>query len=120
MKLPTPLRLIVDNEPVSGEILKDEGIALALANADPAWKAAWKEVAYNLPAGWEGIGEDIRFMCLRYGMPKPRSPNLWSSMVSGMISGGGLRHKFPWEWRIPTDAISHARPCRVLVRTAWL
>src|SRR4249920_555963 len=119
MRLPTPLRLIVDNAP-TGEILKEEGIALALANADPKWKAAWKEIAYKLPAGWEGIGEDIRFMCLRSGMPLPRTPRLWGSMVSGMIKRGGLRHKVPFELSIPTDPISHGRPCKVLVRTRWL
>ena len=73
MRLPTPLRLIVDNAP-TGEILKDEGIALALAHADPRWKAAWKEIAYETP----------------------------------------------FELRIPVDPISHGRPCKVLVRTAWL
>jgi hypothetical protein len=112
-----PIRLVVDNEP-SGEILKDEGVNFAFNNADPAWKAAWFDVLFNeFPFGWEGLGEEIRFACLASGMAKPSKPQLWSSMIGKAMSKGLLVFKRPLVWLIPTDPSSHARPCRVLIRT---
>ena len=49
---------------IDGQIARDQGIALANANAHPAWKAAVAKFIYDLPCGWIGIGEDITQGCL--------------------------------------------------------
>ena len=118
MRLPTPLRLIIDNAP-TGEMLKDEGTALARANAPAWWRQGWHDIVDALPMGWEGTGEDIRFMCLRSGLPAPTSSKRWGSMISGAIKQGILEFKVPWVWVVPNDPVSHARASRILRRTEF-
>jgi hypothetical protein len=63
------------------QTLKAEGMAYALdANAN------WREFAYGmikeLPADWQGTGEDIR----EWIGEEPRHPNAWGALINSAIS----------------------------------
>jgi hypothetical protein len=115
------LRLVVSNPPPSheGEIARDEAIAQVLAAASPAWKRAMRDLIYNLPEGWEGIFEQIRFMAEGEGYPAHHK-NAWGSITRIWIDKGALRHKSPIVEEKMTDPINHARKSKILVRTGWI
>jgi hypothetical protein len=101
----------------AGRAARNAGIAAALANTDPAWKAAWNIYVYNLPAGWENLGEEIRFAL--QAMPRvnalQHSEESWGGMVSGAIKKGILERTN--RWAQPRDTPSHASEKRILRRT---
>jgi hypothetical protein len=97
----------------SGRAAANAGIAKVLANTNPAWKAAWSIYVYNLPTGWTGLGEQIRFSLETLGWFAHE--NAWGGMVSGAIKKGILEQTDVWAY--PTDVPSHASAKRLLRRT---
>jgi hypothetical protein len=113
-----PLRLIVDNQP-SGEILKDEGVALSLKGIDPGFRRKWEDTVYDLLEGWKGIAEEIRLALEAQGF-KARHKNWWGTLTSMSIKRGALRKTYPPEIWNARDPKGHIRECRVLIRTNLL
>ena len=106
-----PLRLAT----IDGELARDEGMARALAAEKAAWREAWFWVVYWLPEGWEGLGEDIKHLCLAAGLAHPRKTGSWGAMVSGTM-GKMLEHR-SGVWAKPVDEPSHASAKRILRKT---
>ena len=104
----------------TGAILRDEGMALCLKSAHPTWVRGWTDTVYAYPEGMEFTGEDIRLDVTRKLKLLPHSNRCWGSMVLRAMRSGMIEFKVPWIWRIPNDPSSHARPLRVLRRTALL
>jgi len=102
---------------IDGQVARDEGVDQVLRAASPVWKKAMRELIYGLPEGWEGTGEDIRFMAKAAGVADPHSPRCWGALISASIKKGGLEFRVPWIWVTPRDVASHARSTRLLRRT---
>ena len=115
------LRLVVSNPSSSheGEIARDEGIAQVLATASPAWKRAMRDLIYNLPEGWEGIFEEIRFMAEAAGLPAHKS-EAWGGITQTALRNHTLRYKSPLVEERMRSRRSHARTSKILVRTGWV
>ena len=67
-----------------GEQLRDEGAALALANAGEDWHdtAAALALKYFTDAGWEGaLFEDARAYAMKCGIGTPPSANAWGAVA---------------------------------------
>jgi hypothetical protein len=101
---------------INGEIARDEAIDRVLKAADPAWRSAVRDLIYNLPEGWEGIFERIRFMGEAAGL-KPHSSGAWGGMAQAAMRNGTLRYKSNMDMEKMTDIPSHARRSPVWVRT---
>jgi hypothetical protein len=104
---------------IDGEIARDEGIAQVLAAASPAWKRAVHELIYNLPEGWEGIFEQIRFMAESAGFYAHTS-EAWGGIAQTALRNQTLRYKSPLVEEKMTGSRSHARASKVMVRTGWI
>jgi hypothetical protein len=102
-----------------GQKRKNAGIARVLANSNPVWKNAWKILVYNLPPGWTGIGEDIRFMVEELNLPPPKlKEQAWGGLVSKVgIPLGFLEFVQPIIVRQMIDPKGHAKTSQVLQRT---
>jgi hypothetical protein len=111
----TTLRLAT----IDGEIARDEGIAQVLGAASPAWKRAVRDLIYNLPEGWEGIFEEIRFMAEAAGL-FAHSSGAWGGIAQAALRSHTLRYKSPLVEERMTDITSHARPSKIMVRTGWV
>jgi hypothetical protein len=103
---------------IDGEIARDEGIAQVLRAASPAWKRAMRDLIYNLPEGWEGIFEEIRFMAEGEGYPAHKS-QAWGGVTQTALRNQTLRYKSPIIEGRMIDPPSHARTSKILVRTGW-
>ena len=74
--------------------------------------AKYREVQHQLPS--EFIGEDIRDLLLKSGLPKPKSPNVWGGFVRYI---GNKRLIIPTgAWRAMQAEGSNARQSRVYGR----
>ena len=104
---------------LNGQVLKDEGIARCLKKAHPVWVNGCEVVAYNLPFGWEGTGEDFRFLATKELRLLPHSDKCWGSIMNHFRALGIMEFKTPWVWVVPSDPTSHARPTRVWRRTEF-
>lgn len=115
------LRLVVSNPSSSheGEIARDEAITQVLAAASPAWKRAMRDLIYNLPEGWEGIFEEIRFMAEAAGFYAHKS-EAWGGITQTALRNHTLRYKSPLAEERMRSQPSHARASKVLVRTKWI
>jgi hypothetical protein len=68
----------------SGEQLRDEGAALALANAGEDWHdtASAFALKYFTDAGWDGaLFEDARAYAMKCGIGTPPSANAWGAVA---------------------------------------
>ena len=68
----------------SGEQLRDEGAALALANAGEDWHntATALTLKYFSDAGWDGaLFEDARAYAMKCGIGTPPSANAWGAVA---------------------------------------
>ncbi len=99
----------------AGRTARNAGIASVLANTDPRFKWAWKLYVYNLPLGWVGIGEDIRFAMESAGWFA--HDNAWGGMVSWAKKIGLLADTIPAGWRARTDESGHASGSKTICRT---
>jgi hypothetical protein len=104
---------------IDGEIARDEGIAQVLRAASPAWKHAMRDLIYNLPEGWEGIFEKIRFKAEAAGLYAHTS-EAWGGVAQAMLRDQTLRYKSPIVEERMTGSRSHARTSKVMVRTGWI
>ena len=104
---------------IDGEIARDEGIDRVLKAAKLKWKRAIRDLIYNLPEGWEGIFEEIRFIAEAAGY-RPHSDKAWGAAAYVAIRNGALRYKNPIVEKEMTDPRSHARTSKVMVRTGWI
>jgi hypothetical protein len=104
---------------IDGEIARDEAIDQVLAAANPAWKRALRDLIYNLPEGWEGIFEEIRFMAEAAGLWAHTS-EAWGGIAQTALRSQALRYKSPIVEQRMTGSRSHARTSTVLVRTGWI
>jgi hypothetical protein len=104
---------------MNGIRAKNAGISQVLANSNPVWKLAWRLVVYNLPTGWTGIGEDIRFMVEALNLPPPKlAEQAWGGLVSRVgLPSGLLEFVMPIVMRQMVDEKGHARQSQVLRRT---
>lgn len=96
-----------------GKRRRDEGMGAALDAEDEAWKIAYRQIVEGLPMGWQGTGEDIRFL-VREVIGDPHTPEVWGGMLAGCIK----RH---WLQRtgvrpLMRDPRSHARSTDSYVR----
>lgn len=67
-----------------GKLLRDEGTALALANAGEDWHDTATALAlkYFTDAGWDGaLFEDARAYAMECGIGLPPSPNAWGAVA---------------------------------------
>lgn len=101
---------------IDGEIARDEAIDQVLAAASPAWKRAMRDLIYNLPEGWEGIFEEIRFMAEGVGLWAHTS-EAWGGIAQTALRSQTLRYKSPIVEQRMTGRLSHARASKVMVRT---
>ena len=104
---------------IDGEIARDEAIDQVLAAASPAWKRAMHDLIYNLPEGWEGIFEEIRFMAEGAGLWAHTS-EAWGGIAQAMLRDQTLRYKSPIVEQRMTGSRSHARTSKVMVRTGLI
>ena len=69
----------------------------------------------DLPQGWVGTGEDIRYLCTQDGIGSPGHPNAWGAVIMYAI-----RRKKWLQWtgrvRPMRQRSSHARITREYVR----
>jgi hypothetical protein len=115
------LRLVVSNPPSphAAEIARDEAIDQVLAAASPAWKRAVHELIYNLPEGWEGIFEQIRFAAEAAGL-WAHTPEAWGGIAQTALRNQTLRYKSPIVEERMHGSRSHARTSKVMVRTGYI
>jgi len=104
---------------INGEIARDEAIDQVLAAASPAWKRALRDLIYNLPEGWEGIFEQIRFMAEAQGI-RAHTPEAWGGIAQTALRNKALRYKSPIVEQRMTGSRSHARTSKVMVRTGHI
>jgi hypothetical protein len=104
---------------IDGEIARDEGVAQVLRAASPAWKRAVHKLIYDLPEGWEGIFEEIRFLAEFRGLYAHTS-EAWGGIAQAMLRDQTLRYKSPIIEERMTGSRSHARASKVMVRTGWI
>ena len=102
---------------IDGEILRDEGMALAQSAASPAWWFAMLCFIAALPEGWTGLAEDIRLAAMAAGVPSPSGRGQFGSLIGAVVKQGVLIEKDPLELRKPIDAPSHASKKVVWRRT---
>ena len=104
---------------IDGETARDEAIDQVLAAASPAWKRAVHKLIYDLPEGWEGIFEEIRFMAEAAGFWAHTS-EAWGGIAQTALRNQTLRYKSPLAEQRMTGRLSHARASKVMVRTGWI
>lgn len=104
---------------IDGEIARDEAIDRVLRAATLAWKRALRDLIYNLPEGWEGIFEEIRFMAEARGLFAHTS-QAWGGVSQAALRSHTLRYKSPLVEEKMTDPTSHARTSKVMVRTGCI
>ena len=103
---------------IGGEIARDEAIDQVLAAASPVWKAGVLRLIEDLPWGWEGIFEQIRFMAEGVGLWAHTS-EAWGGIAQAALRNKTLRYKSPIVEERMTGLYSHARASKVMVRTEW-
>jgi hypothetical protein len=102
---------------IDGEIARDEAIGQVLGSADPAWRRAVLDlITSQVPLGWEGIFEEIRFMAEAAGFRAHKS-EAWGGVCMAAIRLGLLVEKSPLAQERMKDPRSHARKSDVLQRT---
>lgn len=96
---------------------RDEALAKVAANGNN-WRYLALAGIANLPAGYEGTGEDIRIKMLNDGLPPPHHHNAWGEVIKAAVSRA---------WIVPTGKYrnmrtrkSHARETPVYRRAGAL
>ena len=72
---------------VTGEMLRDEGMQLALDHAGDDWNWAATQIAISRlrSAGSAGcLFEEVRLYAECHGFPPPPSPNAWGAIAMGL------------------------------------
>jgi alkylation response protein AidB-like acyl-CoA dehydrogenase len=104
---------------IDGEIARDEAIDRVLDATSPAWKRAVHAlICDDLPFGWEGIFEQIRFMAEARGL-WAHTPEAWGGIAQTALRNKTLRYKSPIVEERMAGSRSHARASKVMVRTEW-
>ena len=99
------------DEPV-GRTLRDSGIASVMDHSGE-WKDLAFEAVCTLPAGWQGLGEDVTAF-VRAKVGDPHHPGAWGGLTQKAIRRGVLvRTK---EYRQSQSPGNHAHEYRVLLR----
>jgi hypothetical protein len=104
---------------IDGEIARDDAIDRVLAAASPAWKRSVLQLINDLPFGWEGIFEQIRFKAEAQGL-WAHTPEAWGGIAQAALRNKTLRYKSPIVEERMAGAYSHARTSKVMVRTEWI
>ena len=84
----------------------DEGMLIAAANS-LSWFDAALQIIATLPAGWTGLGEDIRALISASDVGPATSPKAWGALI-GQAKRDGLLER-TGVWRQMRDKKSHAR-----------
>ena len=92
---------------------RDAAFDTVLENAG-SWKAQAYDAIASLEPGWSGIGEELRLMLTKKGLPPPHHHNAWGAIVCGAVRMGLL--SATGEWRKMQTPNSHARKSQVLRR----
>ena len=61
-----------------------------VASKHTGWIALANDAFSRLPAGWNGIGEDLRFALTERGVPPPKSPQVWGVFIGTLVKRGHL------------------------------
>jgi hypothetical protein len=72
----------------AGRDARDNGMAAVLSHSNWTTAALW--AARSVPAGWTGMGEDLRVELRAVGLREPHHHNAWGALINVMIRCGVL------------------------------
>ena len=100
-----------------GRAARDAGIARVAAHSPKWFDEAMEFVRIEVPPGWIGLSEDIRFMAQGTSVGLPRHHNAWGSLAMHAAKRGYL--EATGRWLPMRDVSSHGRKTPQYRRTSY-